>query len=247
MTFPIVGLVTAITLLWLGEKLPNQTKEVYTEKGHNWKTMLIWSNITAVFLGALSVYLVTSKQLPNYTATLPFAVAITSYISVQSLFTDLRTTLINRNILRVAYLSMYVLALYNIFTNSPLRENLAALISFTVLLIVLFIFSPIGASDIRAIAVGLPFSLSIGGYFSLYLLLVSLIAAAIFVAIRREREVLKELKRRKEQNPQQLKEYGIVLYNKVTTSLIRKEIKPEIPVGPFMIIPFALFLLTYPL
>ena len=238
--------------MFFGEKLNNETRVVYEEKGYAWKPVMAFSNSIALGLGLVSFlfiyFLATPLNLnPQF---LPFAVTITTYITVQSIMTDVKTLRINRNILRVAYISMYVLALYNVITNPIFRYNDIGLILFTVVLFLLFWRSSIGSSDIRAIAVAMPFSVSIDGYTGIKLLVLSLVGVVVFMLIQRVGVKKKILEGYKVKYKDILQEVGEKDFKKATRGIMRDEFRDNdqyaMPVGPFMIIPFLIYFLAYP-
>jgi len=244
----------ALIILLVGEKvLPNDTKKVYEEKGYNWNNVICYSSVSSFLLGIISSYLVILFKVPGELNPffIPFATVITAYITVQSIMTDTRTLLINRYILRVAYLSMYIVSAYNVLTNPYFKMNRTALIIFTLVLIFIFLFSSIGASDVRAIAVALPYSISIGGYLAIQMLVITLLAVSLFMIIKRRIEVNKEIINFKEKFPKMYDEMGEKQFKRAARKTIKHEFDNDeehaVPVGPYMIVPFLAFLLAYPI
>lgn len=239
----------------LGELLPNETKKVYIEKGYSWQRVLFFSNIAALIGGILS--LITIKQ-ANLTinvgqAFIPLATTIISYVTIQSLMTDFRVLLINRNILRIAYVSMYILTIYNLTTNDLFKHNTFMVIVFTFILFLIFLFSSIGASDVRAMMVSMPYISSIGGYIAIYMFVIVLIMISLYMFIKRKIYVNKEMKKIFEKSQFtgfKDKLYEIMSKKEIEKSIIKeynKTDKAATPVGPFMLAPFLLFLIIYPL
>ena len=251
MAIYLAGVVTALVLLALGEQLPNETKKEYVKQGYSWRKVLLYSNISAIIGGLLSTATITLTKMPSdfNPQLLPFATTITAYITTQSLMTDLKTFLINRNILRVAYLSMYVISIYNVFTNEMFAYNKTALLLFTVLLVLLFIFSSIGASDVRAIAVALPFVISMGGYTAILMFVITLLVIALYMTIKKHlRERREKSKKHKEVNYNVLdKIEGLLIRSKTLGKSNNQSEEHPMAVGPFMVMPFLAFLLVYPL
>lgn len=253
MTIYLISVISAIVILALGEKLlGNQTKETYIKQGYNWSKVILYSNTIAIVSGLISAWLTFKYDISkNFNPQfIPFATTVVSYITIQTFMTDLRILLINRNILRTAYLSLIFISIYNVTTNEIFSINMIPLIMFVIIIIFLFLFSPIGASDVRALAVGIPYVTSIGGYLALELLLLSLILASLFMIIKREKIIIKKLKQKKIDYPEQYKEFGVMVFNRVQRKMIINEIKESnemnTPVGPFMIVPFMIFLIAYP-
>lgn len=248
-----LGVVIAIVLLSFGERLQNETKITYIEKGYNWSKVMLYSNLAGIIAGLLSTltifYYDMPKELNPY--LIPFATTITAYITIQSLLTDLKILLINRNILRVSYIAMYIISLYNVLTNEIFRSNLSALILFTIVLLLLFVISPIGPSDIRAIAVALPFVISIGGYLAIQLFIVTLLAVSLGMELNRRRLINYEIEHVfKKRYEEMYKEVGEKEFKRISRKTLREEFNVSeshaTPVGPFMIIPFLIYLLIYP-
>lgn len=249
----LISTAIAIAVLLLGEKmLPNETKKVYIEKGYDWNRVLIYSTVAGLVSGILSSVLIVVNSLPMELNPffLPFATSVTAYITVQSLITDIRTLLINRYILRVAYISMYIISLYNVLTNELFKQNLLALIIFTTVLLLIFIFSSLGASDVRAIAVALPYVVSIGGYLGIEMLIATLLCVSLFMAIHRRIKSNRELKKYKITHKKMYEEMGEKEFNRVARKTIKWHFdnsdEHAVPVGPYMIMPFLIFLFIYP-
>lgn len=249
-----IGILIGIVILNLGELLPNETKEAYIKKGYNWNNVIICSNLAAVLGGLISFLLISKANLDKNLGQniVPFATTIVAYITIQSFMTDLRILLINRNILRVGYLSMYVLTIYNIFTIEEFRANLYIVLGFTILLILIFILSSIGASDVRAMAVSIPYALSLNGYIALYMFIATLLLIALYMYIKRWIYI----KRKTNAIIKKQKFTGIKnkMYEMMSMQHIKKDFVKEYnktnkgePVGPFMLAPFLFFLLAYPI
>lgn len=247
----IAGIIIALLVLGLGERLKNETKEVYVSEGHSWSKVILLSNLFAIIGGILIIVILEYTNLPKEFAPelLPFAVTITTYITAQSFMTDLKILMINRNILRVAYISMYVISLYNVIANETFKHNWVALLLFTLLLVFIFIFSSIGASDVRAMAVALPYVLSIGGYGAIGLFIISLLFVAAMMSLRnilRDRERMKKFK---QDNMDTYNGMNKLVFYHLAKKLIREEksdVETGTAVGPYMISPFLIFLFVYP-
>lgn len=238
--------------MFIGEQFENETKEEYIKKGYDWNKVIIYSNLAAILSGLVSSIAIWNSKTPiNYiTYFLVFATSVTAYVSIQSLMTDLRILLINRKILRVAYISIYVISIINIILSDIYRYNWTGLLLFTILLILIFITSSIGASDVRLLAVGIPFAISIEGYTAILLLIISLLLVALGMFIKRAIYVIKETPKRREQYPEMLEELGTKQFDKISRRAIAMELRTSeehaVPVGPFMIMPFLAYLLAYP-
>lgn len=271
MKIHIALMLIAILILALGERLPNETKVAYIKEGYDWNNVIIFSNVAAFIFGALSVFLINKYNVPDFynPVLIPAAVAITFYIVVQSFMTDLRTYLINRNILRVSYLIMYIASIYNVLSSEELYYNWMGIAIFTVLLIILFIFSSIGASDIRAMAIALPYTISIGGYDTILIFAGVLFALAVFMLTRnwwlmrgdyqKYKEANKEFYSNlpslkiSENSPSELSSnisQRVMLYFLAKRSIkddYKDSERGKLAVGPFMILPFAIYILITPI
>lgn len=251
MTKYIIGIILALALLALGERLKNETKDVYVKKGYNWSKVILYSNLSAIISGIAMIAILHYTNIPDKfnPMFLPFAVVIVTYITVQSFMTDLKVLMINRNILRVAYMSMYAVTLYNIIFNDIFRENWVAVTLFTGLLVLIFIFSSIGASDVRAMAVAMPFVISIGGYDAILMFIATLLLVAIAMGMRNIIRDRGRMQKFKQDNMEAYKDMNKLVFYSLARNFIRKEKSPEelaTPVGPYMIAPFLIFLFIYP-
>ena len=247
----IVSVATAIVILAIGEMFENETKDEYVKRGYNWSKVIIYSNLSAIIAGVVSIVIVKYTGLSSEwnPILLPFATTISAYVTVQSFMTDLRVLLINRKMLRAAYLSMYAISVYNIVTSELFRVNWIALTGFTVLLVLIFIFSSIGASDVRAIAVALPYVISIGGYNAILMFVATLLFVALAMGVRNVLRDRKRMSKFKQDNMEVYNKMNKVLFYKFARDLIKKEKTPEetaTAVGPYMITPFLIFLFLFP-
>lgn len=246
-----ISVLAAIVIMALGELLKNETKDKYISKGYNWRNVIIYSNIAGVIMGLISAWSIdyldiSGKWNPEF---IPFVVTITSYITMQSFMTDLRILLINRKVLRIAYISTYILSIYNVIANDLFRINWIALLVFTLLLMGIFILSSIGASDVRAMAVSMPFVISLGGYDAILLFIVTLLLIAVVVGARNLIRDRKRFSEFKQDNIETYNKMSKILFYKLARDLIRNEKTPEemaTPIGPYMVIPFLIFLMVFP-
>lgn len=246
-----LGLVLlALIMLAAGETLPNETKETYKDKGYNWSKVLLYSNLAGVIGGVISAASVSS--LPAYLNPhlIPFAVTVLSYLTMQSIMTDIRTFLINRNILRVSYVSLYAFSIYNVFSSNLFSENRFALLVFSITLVFIFIVVPIGASDVRMMAAAIPFVISIGGSSAIGIFILVLLGLSIFMITQRTLILIPRIKEMKKNNNDMYKEMGpIVFYTnamRVTTNDFNRKEEGKKAVGPFMTLSFLVYLLAYP-
>lgn len=249
---PFLGIFVAIGLMFFGEKLPNQTKSTYIEKGYDWNKALIQSNIAGILAGLVSFGILQYTDMPAELnpGFIPFATTITAYITMQSVITDLRILVINRNILRVAYGSMFIASLFNVFLVDAYKMNKLPLFIFVATLFALFVFSPIGPSDIRAIAVALPYTISMGGYLGVYLLIFSLLTVSLGMELHRQKLIRAQLDTMKATHAELYAEVGEKEFRRISRQVLRDEFNRSdqhaTPVGPFMIIPFLIFFIIYP-
>lgn len=247
----IIGVIIALLILAGGELLKNETKKVYVDNGYSWSKVIFYSNFLAIIMAFIMIlileYTNLSKDYNPY--LLPFAVTMTAYITVQSFMTDLKVFMINRQILRVSYVSMYIISIYNVIENNLFKSNWIALALFTGVLILIFIFSSIGASDVRAMAVALPFVISIGGYDAIVMFLITLLLVSLGMGIRNVIRDKKKMKELKENNLELYGEMSKVEFYMIARQVIRTQKTIEemqMAVGPYMIAPFLIFLFIYP-
>lgn len=247
----IIGVIIALLILAGGELLKNETKKVYVDNGYSWSKVIFYSNFLAIIMAFIMIlileYTNLSKDYNPY--LLPFAVTMTAYITVQSFMTDLKVFMINRQILRVSYVSMYIISIYNVIENNLFKSNWIALALFTGVLILIFIFSSIGASDVRAMAVALPFVISIGGYDAIVMFLITLLLVSLGMGIRNVIRDKKKMKELKENNLELYGEMSKVEFYMIARQVIRTQKTIEemqMAVGPYMISPFLIFLFIYP-
>lgn len=247
----VLAIFVALAILGVGETLKNDTKNTYKAKGYSWRNVVLFSNLAGL-IGGLLVLIVTEQS--NISAELNpastvFAGTVFAYILIQSFMTDLRILLINRKILRVAYITMYILALYNIFTVEAYKVNWLALVVYTFVLFGLFLFSSIGASDVRAMAVCIPFSVSIGGYTGIKLLVIGLLIIALAMLARNFLRDRKKMIEFKKENAKHYKEMNKPMFFIMARNYAQKDLTPEqraMPVGPYMIIPFMIYIVAFP-
>lgn len=247
----IAGVILAMIVMYAGELIKNETKEEYVERGYNWNIVLFSSSLSGVIGGlfaifALNVNIVNHSWNPYF---LPFAITVASYITVQSFMTDFKILKINRQLLRFGYIPMYAISVYNVLTSSVMKTNGLALIIFTGLLILIFIFSSIGASDVRAMTVLLPYVISIGGFIAIIFFSIVLLIVSFGMGIRniiRDRHKMTEFKVNHMESYESMNK---ILFYKFARDFVRQDKTPEemaTPVGPYMITPFLIFLLIFP-
>ena len=247
-----IGIIIALLLMFLGEKMENDTKKEYITKGYDWNKVILYSNLAGLLSGLLSTIVIISSKKPIVLNTyfIVFATTLTAYVTVQSAMTDLKILLINRKVLRVAYISIYIISIINILTSEIYKYNWIGLLMFTGLLLFIFIFSSIGASDVRLLATGLPYAISIGGYAAIMLLIITLLLVAIGMYIKRFFYIIKELPNYAKRYPEMLEEVGKLKFNIISIKTMTVELntqeKHAVPVGPFMIMPFLIYLIAYP-
>lgn len=253
MTTYLISATIGIVALLLGEQIkPNETKIAYEKQGYNWNTVLLISIIAGALGGVLSAWLAYSNNMPAELNPhfFPFVTGITAYVTAQSLLTDTRTLLINRKLLRVAYISTYAVSAYNVITNELLNLNWTAFVLFTLLLLIIFIFVPIGPSDVRMMAVAMPYTVSIGGYSAILLLIITLFMVAIGMLIQRMVKMKKEIEKYREKHIELRERLSKRDFDKSARKVIKHEFNTSeehaVAVGPYMILPFLIYLIIYP-
>lgn len=251
LNFYLLGVAVALVILYFGEKLKNETKVEYISKGYSWSKVIIYSNCISLAIGLIVSFSLEFTKIPLELNPyfIPFAATISTYVLVQSFFTDFRILKINRNILRVGYTAMYLLAMYNVFTNELFSLNKVGLLIFTGVIVFMFIFSPIGASDVRMIAVAMPFVVSIGGLSAVVLFAFSLVLVGIGMEIKNRIQDNQAWKDLKAADPETYKKTNKVTWYIVARKIIKNQKTKEqlaTPVGPFMILTFVLYFIAYP-
>lgn len=253
MTTYLISAAIGIVALLLGEQIkPNETKITYEKRGYNWNKVLLVSILSGAFWGILSSWLTYRYDVPSQfnPQFLPFVSAITAYVTAQSFFTDIRVFLINRKLLRVAYISTYIVSVYNVVTNDFLRINWTALVLFTIVLIIIFFLSSIGASDVRMMAVAMPYTISIGGYSSILLFIFTLLIVAGGMQVQRTIKMRKELQKYKENHAELLEKMSAQDFYISALKVIKQDLDTSeehaVAIGPYMLIPFLIYLTIYP-
>lgn len=144
---------------------------------------------------------------------------------------------------------MYIIAIYNIFSNEIMSANMSGVFIFTGVLIFIFFLSPIGASDVRMMAIPIPYVISIGGFQSLIIFNFSLLFLALGIEIKDRIKDNERWVAIKNENIDAYKNMNVFLRYKIMRTLVRAEkTKKQMatPVGPFMITPFILYYFLIP-
>lgn len=186
--------ISSIAIMLLSEIFNTDTKNSYEEKygKGSWKNVLIGS----IFFGVVSGYLSglgagfsADKYLMLYLANFG---TIVGYVSYQSIITDPALHKVDRYMLRIGYIDSLFLTILYLFKMYGNGEALLAfsipIILIYVVLIVMFIFSSIGPSDVRAIAVFLPFIAAVNLSLSLFSLLIVTVITMIFMTYKKHKE-----------------------------------------------------------
>lgn len=129
------------------------------ETGKSWFTLTMLSWLFAGVDGSIAAY-ITQQYGNSYDIMyLTILGSVITFLAVQTLFTDISILQGDRWTLRIGYLISTTLAFMYTFTEYSSGVQLAILITLGLLLFalfLLFLFSPIGASDVRALAVMFP-------------------------------------------------------------------------------------------
>ena len=144
---------------------------------------------------------------------------------------------------------MYIIAIYNIFSNETMSANMSGVFIFTGVLILIFFLSPIGSSDVRMMAIPIPYVISIGGFQALIIFNFSLLFLALGMEVKDRIKDNERWVAIKNENIEAYKSMNIFLRYKIMRQLVRAEkTKKQMatPVGPFMITPFILYYFLIP-
>lgn len=151
--------------------------------------------------------------------------------------------------MRVSYILLYAIAIYNVFSNESMAANMSGVFIFTGVLIFIFFLSPIGASDVRMMAIPIPYVISIGGFQAIIIFNFSLIFLAIGIEIKDRIKDNERWVAIKNENIEAYKSMNVFLRYKIMRKLVRAEKTKQqmaTPVGPFMITPFILYYFLIP-
>lgn len=238
----------SLLLMGAGELLPNDTKKKYVEKGYSWEKVLYFSNFGGLLAGLITTYTVRTMPAEYSPYFLIIATTVIGYITAQSILTDRRTFLINRNILRVAYISLYILSLYNVYKQPVFAHNAMSLYGFTAMLIIIFIFIPIGASDVRMMAAAIPYVVSIGNYDAIFIFIIVLLVIAMIMYVEK---LIVLIPRIKEIDREPYKDLGKIRFYIIAYNATNHEYnylqEGKKAVGPYMTLSFLIYLIIYPI
>lgn len=154
--------------------------EITTQK--SWTTLTMICVLASVALGTLSCWGTLMSSFTSEAYYFTIIGAVVGYAGVMSIYTDIPLYKVDRYMLRIGYVIVLVTSLTYALTQYAATLQLYTLymIAFVyVALFILFLFSGVGASDIRALSIILPFlfvaHVTVG--------VVTFIVAIIFVSI----------------------------------------------------------------
>lgn len=154
--------------------------EVRTHKSWLRLTTIAW--LLGGIDGCVAAYL--TNQYGQQSDIMPLTIlgSIITYLAVQTLYTDINILQGDRWTLRLGYSLSIILSFYYIFTEYRgfmLEVELFTLVLLLLAFLILFIFSPIGASDIRALAVMFPLPMVMNTSVAVY----SFFGVIVFAAV----------------------------------------------------------------
>lgn len=167
-----------IALMLLPELLKNDTKNYYKEQGYNWSNVLICSSLAPI---AVSAFLKASMHFFDITIYWQLFVFIimSTFVLVQSLFTDIRTRSVNRKMLRAGILISLMLAI-SMQNFNLLNTIIFVLLNFLCLCGVLFLTDEqIGASDLRAMQLYVPTAFIMFGSLGILVMLIPAVSSTV--------------------------------------------------------------------
>lgn len=159
-----------------------QEYELLTKK--SWQNLSILSVIFGIFLGTFSYYGMVASENENEAYYFAIYAAILGYSAIMSIYTDFALLKVDRYMLRLGYFFVFILsAIYTAMNYFGILRgaNITELALIYATLFALFIFSPIGASDVRALAIILPFPFLVGNMMGLALFIVTTLFVAFEV------------------------------------------------------------------
>ena len=130
-------------------------------KSHiSWRNLSLMSFVFGGILGTSSYYEMIASN--NSSNALFFTIigAVVGYVAIQAFYTDFQLLKVDRYTLRLGYLIVLVLStVYTVdqFVAYTQMYFVYMLLAIYFSMIVLFLFSGVGASDVRSIAIVLPF------------------------------------------------------------------------------------------
>lgn len=188
---PIVIIISLLTTLFMSmSELSNQAvKTKYNDTfGYNsWDTVFRNSFIISLLSGILAG--ITTSMVGDGHLTFYFTniTSVLGYISIQAIATDFNLKLVDRYMLRLGYFDTFLLTMsYLYFSYGTWQVRfyffLPVAVSYLSLFLI-FLFSRIGASDVRAIVVFLPFTAALHMALSVFMFIFVGLLTAVFMQI----------------------------------------------------------------
>lgn len=179
----VIIIFTLIVML-LSEALNKDTKNAYENEFGigSWRSVPIYSSIAGLCGGILAAtggYIWGEGYLFLYLANFG---SVLGYISMQSIITDFPIHRVDRYMLRIGYIDTLFLTFIYLTTtyhNEALTLFALPVITTYFALYLIFIFSSIGASDVRAMIVFLPFFVAV----HMSIALLSFLAVGAIIAV----------------------------------------------------------------
>lgn len=164
----ILLVIASLGVMLISELIPNRkVKETYETEIGPWKNVVIASVVTGLLSGLLSALFVSMKSYEPYWL-LPMSSTAMGYAVAQTYMTDQKLLLIDRHMLRIGIVFVGLLILIANLTNSVLFQPLIGFMYLFALLT--FLFTDMGASDSRIIAMFTPISTMWTGQYTFFLL-----------------------------------------------------------------------------
>lgn len=177
-----------LILLSMSEGMNYRVRDNYEDKFgvDSWRPVYINSLIIGAMSGVITVIgsnILSTGQITLYLANFG---TIVGYIGMQSIYTDLSIKQVDRWVLRIGYLDVFVITLiymFSMFSGNALRAASMPIIGLYFGLAIIFLFNAIGSSDVRTFAIILPFMLVVNipvGIIS-FIIVIAIAAIAMFI------------------------------------------------------------------
>lgn len=152
----------------------------------NWSTLTLLSMIFGTVFGTFTAYCMQLSNLPQNIIYFNILGAVIGYISTQAYYQDFLFSRVDSWVLRIGYLIVLILSTAYTFTQFKGFSFFVALYMLIFLylsLILVFLFSTVGASDVRGLAILLPFMFVVNNTLGLFAFVLSLVYSSIFLSL----------------------------------------------------------------
>lgn len=177
-------IIFTVAIMLLSETMNNDTKNYYEKEFGigSWRNIPFYSSVAGILggiLAAIGGYIWGEGYLFFYLANFG---TVLGYISMQSVITDFPIHKVDRYMLRIGYIDTFFLTFIYLFTTYQGQSfsffSIPVITTYFALYLI-FIFSNIGASDVRAIIVFLPFFVAV----HMMIALLSFLAVGFIIAV----------------------------------------------------------------